>query len=164
MVELLLVIGLVAVLASIVLALSKSMRNRAEGAACIANMKSIFTALAAFTNDNKHWPQPPESAMADEELFWEFWITVLGEDTEYDVPEKTWVCPTYRRLAGGKDYVERTSTYLPAGFDAVSSSTPYRWGNQPWLMEIGNHHGKGALVLYPDGSVVPLDEKFGKPE
>lgn len=164
MVELLLVIGLIAVLASIVLALSKSMRNRAEKAACIANMKSIFTALAAYTNDNKHWPQPPGSALADEELFWDFWITVLGEDTEYGVPEKTWVCPTYRRLSAGKDYIERTSTYLPAGFDAVSAATPYRWGNQPWLMEIGNHHGKGALVLYPDGSVVPLDEKFGKPE
>ena len=47
--------------------------------------------------------------------------------------------------------------YTPAMFDE-SPYTPYRWPNQPWLSEIGNMHGRGALMCFPDGSIRAMDD------
>ena len=150
--ELLIVISIIAVLASIILALSDMIRRKAEQAACAQNMRSLFAALSAYNVDNGHFPQAPEST--EEETFWDFWITTFEE--EYDIPRKTWICPTYRRLNRTKDEEEMKGTYLPTRFSASSALAAYRWGNQPWLVEIGDHHGEGMLVLYPDGSVRPF--------
>ncbi len=151
--ELLVVTFIIAVLVSLSFPLYGLIRRKAEQAACAANMKSLFAGLQVYTTDKGHWPQPPASALADEDKFWDFWTTVLAE---YDITEDIWMCPTYKRLSSEADSAERKATYLPAGFDAVSPLTPYRWGNQPWLMEIGDHHGDGPLMLRPDGSIVPF--------
>ncbi len=152
LIELLLVAAIVIVLTSVVFALTGSLRRKAEMAACVANMKSIFTALSTYTTDHGHWPQVPESVLADEEKLTDWWEAVLSE---YDISEKTWQCPTYKRLSAASKQGEGKLCYIPTMFDGASTLTPYRWPNQPWLMEIGDHHGKGPLVLRPDGSVRP---------
>jgi prepilin-type N-terminal cleavage/methylation domain-containing protein len=151
--ELLVVTFIIAVLVSLSFPLYGLIRRKAEQAACAANMKTLFAALQVYTTDKGHWPQPPASALADEDRFWDFWTAALAE---YDITEEIWMCPTYKRLSSEADGEKRKATYLPAGFDAVSPLTPYRWGNQPWLMEIGDHHGDGPLMLRPDGSIVPF--------
>lgn len=151
--ELLVVTFIIAVLVSISFSVYGLIRRKAEAAACAANMKSLFSALQVYTTDKGHWPQPPASALGDEDKFWNFWITVLAE---YDVTEETWMCPTYKRLSSEKDSRKRKATYLPTGFDKVNALTPYRWSNQPWLVEIGDHHGDGPLMLKPNGAVVPF--------
>ena len=150
---------LIAILTASAFALTKGLRNKAEQARCIANMKSIFAALAAYTNDYKHWPQPPAGSLADEDKFWDFWFEALDE---YDIDEDTWMCPTYKRLSHKEGSDKRRSSYMPAGFDGKSPATPYRWANQPWLMEIGDHHGKGPFVLRPDGSVRPFNNEMAE--
>lgn len=152
LIELLLSIALIAILATVMFTLTGGLRRRAEAAACMANMKTLFTALASYTTDNKHWPQPPESVLGNEEDFWNFWIKVLEP---YGVSKETWMCPTYKRLTSDDEEGIMRTTYTPTGFGASSPSVPYRW-NQPWLMEIGDHHGRGPLVLYPDGSIRPF--------
>lgn len=151
--ELLVVTFIIAVLVSLSFPVYGLIRRKAETAACAANMKSLFAGLQIYTTEKGHWPQPPASALGDEDKFWDFWMTVLAE---YDITEETWMCPTYRRLSSEADLEKRKATYLPTGFDAVNALTPYRWGNQPWLMEIGDHHGDGPLVLRPDGSIRPF--------
>jgi prepilin-type N-terminal cleavage/methylation domain-containing protein len=151
--ELLVVTFIIAVLVSLSFPVYGLIRRKAEAAACAANMKSLFSALQMHTTDKGYWPQPPASALGNEDDFWNFWITVLAE---YDVTEETWMCPTYKRLSAEDDSSKRKATYLPTGFDAVSPLTPYRWGNQPWLVEIGDHHGDGPLMLRPDGAVIPF--------
>ena len=159
-IELLISVSIIAVLASMILALNGTIRNKAEQAACVANMRSLFTALSAYNNDNGHFPQAPNSK--DEESIWDFWFTTFED--EYDIPRKTWICPTYRRLNKTKDEEELKGTYVPTRFSASSALAAYRWGNQPWLVEIGDHHGKGMLVLFPDGSVRPFSVGFFEKE
>ena len=50
-IELLISVSIIAVLASMILALNGTIRNKAEQAACVANMRSLFTALSAYNND-----------------------------------------------------------------------------------------------------------------
>lgn len=154
LVELLITIAIILVLASVVFSLSGNLKRRAEMVACSGNMKTIFVGLAAYTNDNKHWPQPPESVLRDEEKFWKFWLESLRS---YGIDEKHWVCPTEQRLRRKDGEETWKSSYLVTGFDGSSASKPYRWANQPWLMEVGDYHGKGGLILRPDGSVRPME-------
>ena len=95
--ELLISVSIIAVLAAMVLALSDTIRRRAEQAACVGNMRSLFAALSAYNTDYGHFPQAPENN--DEQAFWDFWFETFEE--EYDIPKKTWICPTYRRMNPG---------------------------------------------------------------
>ena len=71
---------------------------------------------------------------------------------------------TIRLRSRTKDEEELKGTYLPTRFSASSPMAAYRWGNQPWLVEIGDHHGEGMLVLFPDGSVRPFSVGFFEKE
>ena len=150
--ELLISVSIIAVLAAMILALSDTIRRRAEQAACVGNMRSLFAALSAYNTDNGHFPQAPENN--DEQAFWDFWFETFEE--EYDIPKKTWICPTYRRMNPGVEEENMKGTYVPTRFSKSSALAAYRWPNQPWLVEVGDHHGKGMLVLFPDGSVRPF--------
>ena len=67
--ELLISVSIMAVLAAMVLALSDTIRRKAEQAACVGNMRSLFAALSAYNTDNGHFPQAPNSS--DEQVFWD---------------------------------------------------------------------------------------------
>ena len=81
--ELLISVSIMAVLAAMVLALSDTIRRKAEQAACVGNMRSLFAALSAYNTDNGHFPQAPNSS--DEQVFWDFWFETFEE--EYDIPK-----------------------------------------------------------------------------
>ena len=145
---------IIATLVALSFPVYNSIRNKAERAACAAKMKSLFTAFQSYVVIEGHWPQPGANVLADEEKLMEFWMQTFAE-SPYDIPEETWMCPTYERLIAGKEGVKRKNCYAVTLFDAVNNLTPYRYANQPWLMEIGNNHGEGALILRPDGTVKP---------
>ena len=152
--ELLVVTFIIVILVSLSFPLYGWLRNKAETAACAAKMKSLFAAFQSYVVIEGHWPQPSASILTDEEKLMDFWVQTFTQPP-YDIPEETWMCPTYERLMSGKEGMERKSCYAVTLFDAVNNLTPYRYENQPWLMEIGDHHGDGALILRPDGSVKP---------
>ena len=115
--ELLISVSIMAVLAAMVLALSDTIRRKAEQAACVGNMRSLFAALSAYNTDNGHFPQAPNSS--DEQVFWDFWFETFEE--EYDIPKKTWICPTYRRLNPGVEEENMKGTYVPTRFSKSSA-------------------------------------------
>lgn len=84
-----------------------------------------------------------------EEEYFSWWISSI---VPYGVTPETWVCPTDEAMIDPKREGYRGS-YIPTPFDA-HPFTPIRW-NQPWLMERGNLHGKGAHMAMPDGSIQP---------
>jgi len=76
----------------------------------------------------------------------------------YGATEKSWKCPTIMRKLGKYSPDDRPKLhYTPTMFDD-KPSTPYKWSTQPWLAEIGNMHGRGALLCFPDGSVKAQDD------
>ena len=146
--ELLAVITIVVVMASIAWIGAKGARKQAERIACGENLKSLYIALQAYTINVGHWPQvTPEK---DEKAFWKTWRAKLDKP-EYNLPDKVWLCPSHLRSTG--DELAPYSSYLPNNFDRTSPNVPHKWANMPWLIEIGDNHGNGPLAIYPDGSI-----------
>ncbi|MFT4546412.1 MAG: prepilin-type N-terminal cleavage/methylation domain-containing protein [Verrucomicrobiales bacterium] len=146
LIELLAVITIIAILASVLFVVGKGVRRKAEQVQCGNNLKTLHIALGAYLQDNKRWPQV--AAGDDEEAYWQTWADVLEP---YELPDKVWMCPSHMRAT--KDEFLRYSSYHPMPFDGKSAMTPYRWSNMPWVMEIGDNHGDGPLMIMPDGSI-----------
>jgi type II secretory pathway pseudopilin PulG len=132
---------------------------QAEAPRCMANMRSLQVSLAAYLQDKGHWPQEPVDQLGkNEDAYEDWWIAELKP---YGAEEATWMCPTIKRLVTNKSKDGRPKVhYTPTMFDK-HPATPYRWSTQPWLIEIGNMHGQGALICYPDGSIKSMDEVVG---
>lgn len=131
--------------------------NRAEGVKCAENMRSLHVSLAAYVHDVGHWPQEPESVQLSEndDLYEDWWIETLKP---FGATEKVWQCPSIQRQVVKKSKDGRPKLhYTPTPFDALPF-TPYKWSTQPWLAEIGNMHGGGALLCFPDGSIRSMDD------
>jgi hypothetical protein len=107
--------------------------------------------------DRHQWPQPP-AGIAPAQLD-QWWIDALSQ---YGASSKTWICPTFQRLidANPKNASENPQIhYMPTQFDD-KQSTPFKWPTMPWLVEVGNFHGDGNLVIFSDGSVKTLNDVF----
>lgn len=143
------VVGLL--LVSLVALVSSTFVKRAKKVRCLSNMRTLHTALSAYVVDIGHWPQMEQDRFDfTEEEFFRFWVEATAP---YGMSQDTWLCPMDRGLAlrVGEKELRYYGSYNVTRFDK-SPSTPYRW-NQPWAMERGNLHGKGAHILMPDGSV-----------
>lgn len=154
--ELLVSLVVVAILAAISFQAFGTFKNRAEKLRCLANLKALHIGFDAYILDNNRWPQPPREAVGfDESEFFEWWVKELEP---YGVGQETWLCPTDKVAKEDRDNFHAGS-YIPTLFDS-NQYTPYRW-NQPWLIERGDFHGKGAHVLMPDGSITTTTNPFG---
>jgi prepilin-type N-terminal cleavage/methylation domain-containing protein len=153
------VVAILGILAALFFAVSDRLPMRAEAAKCMANMRSIQISLAAYLQDKGQWPQEPADQLgSNEDAYEDWWISELKP---YGIAESTWMCPTIKRLVTNKSPKGRPKVhYTPTMFDK-HPATPYRWSTQPWLIEIGNMHGQGALICYPDGSIKAMDEVVG---
>ena len=91
----------------------------------------------------------------DTDTYEDWWIKELKP---FNAPETVWQCPTIMRKIVNKKKDRRPLVhYTPTMFDA-KPFTPYKWSTQPWLIEIGNMHGAGALICFPDGSIKTMNE------
>ena len=84
-----------------------------------------------------------------------YWIDIMAP---YGATPKVWLCPTLA-VAGLKGPNKETLKmhYIPSQFDAKPDS-PRRWPKQPWLIEMANAHGDGALISFPDGSIKSMNQ------
>lgn len=80
----------------------------------------------------------------------DWWLKLMDP---YVNTRKVWLCPILERgkvSAPSGDPLKMH--YIPTQFDGTKMA-PFRWPRQPWLIEMANAHGEGALILFPDGSV-----------
>jgi len=158
-IEILAVVAIIAILASLFFVVNNNLPAQAEGPQCIMHMKSLQTSLAAYLQDVGHWPQEPVEQTGESVSAYEDWW--LKELAPYGGTPEVWMCPTIKRLVSNKSSDGRPKIhYTPTMFDEIPG-TPYRWSTQPWLIEIGNMHGHGALICYPDGSIRAMDDVAG---
>ena len=155
-VELLAVMGILAVLITLVFTATGSLIERAEKPSCMANLKNLHMALTTYLTDNQKWPQLPEGMVLNSSEEGDWWRTTL---LPYGMVEKSWTCPTLRRTAKERNMEQalKENHYVPSLFDEFAA-TPYRWPKMPWAMEVGNNHGAGLLIIMMDGSVQPYEE------
>jgi prepilin-type N-terminal cleavage/methylation domain-containing protein len=158
--EVFVAVAIIGILLAIFLLGTDRFPVRAETAKCMANMRSLQVSLAAYLQDKGQWPQEPVDQLGNNEDAYEDWW--IAELKPYGATEATWLCPTMKRLVTNKSPKGRPKVhYTPTMFDK-NPATPYRWSTQPWLIEIGNMHGQGALICYPNGSIKPMDEVVGR--
>lgn len=147
--ELLAAVSILAVVAALMVSVSDDVRARAEKANCMANLRALHVGFAAYIQDHKQWPQEPEDGLPDAQ-FGRWWVDKM---LPYTGDSKVWFCPTdLRRDPSINDERNPQLSYTPAMFDQ-HHFTPYRWTKQPWAIEVGDFHGGGNLILFPDGSI-----------
>ena len=146
---------ILAVLLTMVSPIGKNLFARFESVACMGNMRNLISPLAAYVQDRGQWPQESETAKQSDASHEDWWIEELKP---YDLSPKNWQCPTMRRLASSKSEDGRPRLhYTPTLFDA-KPGTPFLWATQPWFIEIGNMHGNGAFICFPDGSIKTIND------
>jgi prepilin-type N-terminal cleavage/methylation domain-containing protein len=158
LIELLIVVAVVAVLATIAFPIYGSLRAKAQQAACLSHLRIMHVGLATYMQDHENvWPQMPEylAEGSSENDMWEWWYFALKD---YGVGPTHWVCPAeaYRppEEKTKKPGDEYTSSYIPTYFDEAPN-TAFRWAAQPWVIERGQLHGSkdGPNLLMMDGSI-----------
>ena len=159
--ELTTVILIIAILMTMLYAITESLRARAERSKCMANLRGLYSGAASYVMDHGHWPQiNPGVLKGDSNEYAHLWIRALRP---YGLSEQNWVCPTQQRTLGNPDLTKDDFVrvdYNATPFD-THPYTPYRWSKQPWFVEHASVHDGGALLIYASGQVVTLKDAVG---
>jgi prepilin-type N-terminal cleavage/methylation domain-containing protein/prepilin-type processing-associated H-X9-DG protein len=94
LVELLVVIGLIAVLVSLLLPVITKARAAAQAAACLSNLRQMGTAWTMYTSENRGRlvePAPAYNPMQPDRAWKSYWLGMLED---YKVSGKTLLCPS----------------------------------------------------------------------
>ena len=89
----------------------------------------------------------------------QWWIDQLSP---YIGDKKVWQCPTFQRYRSEAPATfadHGVIDYIPTNFDD-RPMTPFKWGNMPWVVEVGDFHGSGNLAVFADGSVRTIWEAY----
>jgi prepilin-type N-terminal cleavage/methylation domain-containing protein len=157
--ELMTVIVIICILASMVLALTADLRNRADRAGCVTNLKSLYVAAATYVQQNGQWPQISTSTLKThgDTQYPTAWINALAP---FGLAQKNWICPSVQRDLHNPDFSKQENIrvdYFATPFDA-KAGTPYLWPHQPWFVERGPMHIGGNLIIWSNGQIVTLTE------
>lgn len=158
-VELLVAIGVIAILAILLTTMLSSMPARAQRVQCMANLRSLYIAAESYIQQNGSWPQisiSDDDSDAADQNYAKAWIDALRP---FGPSEKNWICPTVQNLLGNPDYMKVENTrvdYIATPFDDKPMS-PHQWLKQPWFIESGDVHGQGNLIIFADGSLSDLN-------
>jgi prepilin-type N-terminal cleavage/methylation domain-containing protein len=155
--ELLIVIGIVAILAALMVPAISAMRSRAQRVQCTSNLRNLYIAANLYVQQNGSWPQieAPGGGDSTQQDYAKAWITALAP---FGLTQKSWICPTIQNLLRNPDYFQPENVrtdYYAMPFDD-KPTTPYEWPRQPWFIETADVHGNGNLIIFTDGSISDL--------
>jgi len=157
--ELVIVIALIGVLATLITVGYQHSIKKIESANCMANLRGIGVGLSSYHTDFQKWPQIPEEISRGSIAEEEFWIQEL---LPFGVSEKNWRCRTQERLLRSNSKSDQVAKihYIPSIFDAITIRPQSIFQVHPWVMEIADVHGNGNHVLMSDGSVRTYKDIF----
>jgi prepilin-type N-terminal cleavage/methylation domain-containing protein len=156
--ELLIVVVVIGILATLLVPVISTMRARAQRAQCSANLRNLYVAAESYIQQNGSWPQIRMASDSDtnEQVYATAWIAALRP---FGPTERTWICPTIQELLQNPDLSKPENVrvdYYAMPFDD-KPTTPHQWPRQPWFLETGDVHGNGNLIIFTDGSISDLN-------
>lgn len=153
LVEILMVVIIVALLATMTFPLYAALRAKAGLAGCLSNMRIIGLGLNGYMQDhNMVWPQAPAGYFnGDSQQLATWWKDTLEP---YGVADKHWICPSDAARNDPRNMKKGfSSSYGVTPFDDLPN-TAFRWKLPPWAMEHSGFHGaRGPNMLMADGTI-----------
>jgi type II secretory pathway pseudopilin PulG len=155
--ELLIVVGVVAVFAALLVPVASAMRARAQRVQCTANLRNLYNAANLYVQQNGSWPQISMGDSSDNSFqdYARGWIAALAP---FGPTHQTWICPAIQNSMGNPRYWEPDNVrvdYYAMAFDDKAMS-PHKCRRHPWFVETADVHGHGNLIIFSDGSVSDL--------
>jgi type II secretory pathway pseudopilin PulG len=158
LIELMTVIVIILILATMLTGVTVELRARADRAKCTQNLKNLYTGAASYLAQQGSWPQIPSSpGDAGSKAYAKAWVTTLEP---LGLSQANWICPTVQRVLGNPSYTtdkDYRVDYIATPFDD-KPMTPYLWPHEPWFAERGAVHGSGNLLIWANGQIVTLEE------
>ena len=156
--ELAFVILIIGILLTMLVAISDSVRARADKANCMANLRGLYSGASSYVTDQGHWPQiDPLMSRDNSNEYARQWIDALRP---YGLSQVNWICGSQQRALGAPDLTEKNYArvdYNGTPFDN-RPHTAYLWPTQPWFVEHASVHDGGPLLIYTNGQVVTLSQ------
>lgn len=158
MMELMTVIVIVGILATMVFGAMADIQYRADRAGCATNLKNLYTGAATYLQEQGSWPQiDPKLISSGDTSYAQQWIDALGR---FGITRANWLCPSVQRLMHDPDVTLPQNVridYTATPFDE-KGMTPYLWPKQPWFVERAAVHGGGNLIIFTNGQISSLKE------
>jgi prepilin-type N-terminal cleavage/methylation domain-containing protein len=157
--ELLVVIGIVAILSALILPNFSSILGAADRPICTARLKNLWSAFSTHLQDGNGWPQLPPGVQIGSTAEQQWWISMSSNTMGLTL--KDWRCPSYARALKHSTNSQQQPyliSYLPTLFDP-RPLTPKKWARMPWFTEVTGFHGGGNLSIRSDGSVCPAKDR-----
>ncbi len=161
--ELMVVIVIIAILASMLLPLYGAITARADEGRCLANLRSLYVAASGYLQAAGSWPQIPVNLISsDPHTYARTWVEALAP---YGAPHTTWICPTIQRTMGIPiEAIEQTEHYridfIATPFDDNPAS-PRLNPTHPWFIEKAGVHSRGNLLILANGTSTSLLDLTG---
>jgi len=185
LVELLVVIGIIAVLISILLPVLNRARESAKQIKCLSNLRQLGLAMVMYNSENRgRFPAPGTVRQPDDWIFWERdrklnqsaiarYLTSGGRlvadyfrcpsDTEWSQhrnPDYTYTYSVNWMVCEERDYSNRKGRYVWSGFDAYPGSDPRRMPN----LTTGQIRHPEHVILFLCESSQTLDDATWAPQ
>ncbi len=161
--EVLVVIVIIGILASMMLPVYSKFTEKAEEVRCLANLKNLYVAASGYLQAAGSWPQIPVKLIADDpKTYARGWVDAL---TPYGALHKIWICPAMQRTLGiSMDAIDLPENYR---IDFIATpfnddpGTPRLNATHPWFIEKAGLHSRGNLLILANGTITSLQDLVG---
>jgi prepilin-type N-terminal cleavage/methylation domain-containing protein len=162
--EVMVVMVIILILASMLLPLVSSFTARADEARCLANLRTLYVAASSHLQAAEVWPQIPAQLLIDNpKTYARSWVAALAP---YGATHSTWICPTLNRSLGTSlESLEKEENYridfIAAPF-SENPAAPRQAPDHPWFIEKAGVHPRGTLLILANGNTTSLLDLTGK--
>ncbi len=107
--ELLIVLAIIGILATLLIPVYGHLRERAQKVQCMANLHSLYVGTDLYVQRNGSWPQIFLKNYGTPEDYANAWVAALDP---FGIERTTWICPTIQEMLHGPDYNDPANARL----------------------------------------------------
>jgi type II secretory pathway pseudopilin PulG len=162
LVEIVAVIGILAVLVTLLIPVVSHQIEKSEGVVCAGKLRTLYVALSTSIVDENRWPTVPAGIPANSLQEQQWWLQYSSNNM--GLTARDWQCPTLVReqLMNPNAPQRNLISYWPAPLDGMMlTQINDMFKDVPWFIEnVPAAHGNLTLCVLSDGSVTRFEDLF----